>query len=615
MLYYSNKALKGIDTLKSQDYPHMVHTQKGYALTKLGRYKEAEKNLLRALKICRSFGGLFSSDELYILIRLGELYSASDEFEKAQHHYDLAIEFNKTLPNSTENSTSGIRDKIRGLKAIGGKMRCFLQQEDSDLQEVIQYSNLAKQVVFDLRKSFQAEGTNLYLAKDSHDIFENSLTLIDRYSITDKKDPLLEAAFSYIEASKSVILYEALRDKKARLGLPKALRNQERVYKRNIAYYEKSLFDEQKSKEPNASKINQLKEELFSLQQNHKRFTDTLELLFPAYYQHKYVESQTKLAGVQSELQPTQAFLQYFVGESDIFVMGIQSDRQLFERIPLTDTLVEALSYYLNFLSNPNEMQSIPKGNAYIQNALAVYQALLEPLLIQMPEKVDQLIISPDGILSYVPFEALLTKETESAWTYTNLPYLIRSYAISYTHSATHWMEQKNKNPQNPPNNWLGFAPSYSDGQIKGSVQPVALNRFLTRDGSIQLPYAQEEISQISSLVNGKAYFQQTALESDFQRLASSYQVLHLATHGIVEDQQPMYSKLVFAPQDDSLFDGFLHAYEIYNMQLPADLVVLSACNTGIGKLEKGEGIMSLSRAFFYAGVKKFSFEFMECVR
>ncbi len=105
-------------------------------------------------------------------------------------------------------------------------------------------------------------------------------------------------------------------------------------------------------------------------------------------------------------------------------------------------------------------------------------------------------------------------------------------------------------------------------------------------------------------MIGGQGFFQTSALESDFHREADQYQVLHLATHGLVEDQQPLYSKLVFAPEDDSVYDGFLHAYEIYNMRLPANLVVLSACNTGVGKLEKGEGIMSLSRAFFYAGVK-----------
>ena len=133
---------------------------------------------------------------------------------------------------------------------------------------------------------------------------------------------------------------------------------------------------------------------------------------------------------------------------------------------------------------------------------------------------------------------------------------------------------------------------------------PIAYNRILSRDGSVQLPYAQKEIAQISKITGGRGLLKNQALESGFRQQAPNYQVLHLATHGLVEDLRPMYSRLVFAPEQDSTNDGFLHAYEIYNMQLPADLVVLSACNTGIGKMEKGEGIMSLSRAFFYAGVK-----------
>ena len=92
------------------------------------------------------------------------------------------------------------------------------------------------------------------------------------------------------------------------------------------------------------------------------------------------------------------------------------------------------------------------------------------------------------------------------------------------------------------------------------------------------------------------------ATETNFKNDLNGYSVIHLATHAIVDDEKPQYSRLVFN-LSDSLNDGYLHAYEIYSMDIDAKLVSLSACNTGFGTVQKGEGVMSLSHAFAYAGV------------
>jgi CHAT domain-containing protein len=116
------------------------------------------------------------------------------------------------------------------------------------------------------------------------------------------------------------------------------------------------------------------------------------------------------------------------------------------------------------------------------------------------------------------------------------------------------------------------------------------------------LKYNQPEIEEISTSIKGQAFTGTGALGSTFKRTAPDSRILHLAMHSLTNDKVPLYSQLVFSKEPDTLEDGLLHAYELYNMQLNADLAVLSACNTGVGKLQKGEGIMSLSRAFKYAG-------------
>jgi len=92
------------------------------------------------------------------------------------------------------------------------------------------------------------------------------------------------------------------------------------------------------------------------------------------------------------------------------------------------------------------------------------------------------------------------------------------------------------------------------------------------------------------------------ATEKTFKNEAENYSVLHLAMHAIIDNENPDYSGLAFSTKNDKTEDGFLHIYELYNLDIRAELAVLSACNTGSGKIQKGEGVMSLARAFFYAG-------------
>jgi len=109
---------------------------------------------------------------------------------------------------------------------------------------------------------------------------------------------------------------------------------------------------------------------------------------------------------------------------------------------------------------------------------------------------------------------------------------------------------------------------------------------------------------QIMKIVgNGKLFVDEEATESNFKHQSPDYKILHIATHGIFDDKNPMMSRLVFSKTNDSIDDGLLNVYELYSLSLNADMAVLSSCNSGYGKLQQGEGVMSMARAFLYAGV------------
>ena len=147
---------------------------------------------------------------------------------------------------------------------------------------------------------------------------------------------------------------------------------------------------------------------------------------------------------------------------------------------------------------------------------------------------------------------------------------------------------------------FLAFAPSFSPSDAR--TNDFAFDRRSTSDSLAELAGASEEVEILSSLFEGESLKQQNASEYEFKQKAGSYDVIHLATHAIIDDINPMKSRLLFSSELDSLEDGNLHAYELFNLDLSASMAVLSACNTGFGKVHKGEGVQSLGRAFAYAG-------------
>ena len=165
---------------------------------------------------------------------------------------------------------------------------------------------------------------------------------------------------------------------------------------------------------------------------------------------------------------------------------------------------------------------------------------------------------------------------------------------MSYSYSASWQFSKQTLPPADKELSYLAIAPTYENadilayGALRSEVTPLRWN--------------QEEVADLGTYLSGDALVGSAATERRFKQDAAQYEVLHLATHALVNNQRSERSGLVFAPPSDSLEDGLLQLHELYAMELPAQLAVLSACNTGGGQLEEGEGVMSLARAFAYAG-------------
>jgi CHAT domain-containing protein len=193
-----------------------------------------------------------------------------------------------------------------------------------------------------------------------------------------------------------------------------------------------------------------------------------------------------------------------------------------------------------------------------------------------------------------LPFQTLLSKENR---------YLLQDYSISYIPSLTvlHEMRKLRKVEPSAAPTILAFG---NPALGKETVRDIKLS---FRSANLTpLPEAEAEVKTLGRIygaTQSKIFVGADASEDRFKNEAASFEILHLATHGILDDASPMYSYLALTKGDSKSEDGFLEARELMNMDLKADLVTLSACETGLGKVGKGEGIIGLSWALFVAGV------------
>jgi len=289
--------------------------------------------------------------------------------------------------------------------------------------------------------------------------------------------------------------------------------------------------------------------------------------LFQSFYNEKI-----SLQNIQNYLKKDELIVKYSMGSQHAYAIAISNyDIQLF-RLTETDSLKEKLTTFYKNLQNPQKNT--------LSQAQELYLSLLSPLQNEL-NKFNKLTIIPDDFLHYLPFEVLVSETTP----------LVISHDIKYANSLALWIFLM-KNPAQTKQHQdllVAFAPQYEHKEKNASIRS---NRFKDIKG------AKIEAEKISDVFNGDLFLSEEASVENFINNSSAYKIYHLAMHAILNEEDYSKSSLIFHNND--FFDFSL----LYSMYFPADLVVLSACNTGVGELAEGEGLLSLSRALTYSGVR-----------
>ncbi|PHN00617.1 CHAT domain-containing protein [Flavilitoribacter nigricans] len=411
-------------------------------------------------------------------------------------------------------------------------------------------------------------------------------------------------SFDLSERSKSLLLYKAMQEADALYfaDIPDSLLKKEYDLRMDMTYLEKQRQAQlMGGRSETDTTVLAIRAELFHLQQVYDQLKSRFEKDYSNYYRLKYELATVSVTEIQRDLlQPGQALVEYFLGDSTLFIFLVKpQDYQVIEVAvdPQLSEWVETL--------RQNIRQPYPYSlAAYSEAAYRLYDILLAPIAEQLS---DRLIIIPDGILNYLPFDALLTREPKNPYRPETYDYVMRNYQISYSYSATLLREMIQKQHRRIPERQILAMAPYAD------LDSIATSSFHQGDwwdtknrGEILkgLPATTIELDSIQNIYSTDALYGAAATKKRFWDLAYNYRVLHLATHGKADPRVGDYSYLAFAPLSDSLDNELLYVRDLYNLPLNADMVVLSACETGMGELQRGEGMVSMARAFAYAGAK-----------
>ncbi|MDX2134659.1 MAG: CHAT domain-containing protein [Saprospiraceae bacterium] len=594
-------------------YRYIINEKLSWIYLNMMQYDSALHYMLNAIEASSVAGDHFFYTKSFDFVQLGDIYYALNRFDTSLYYYRLAVQ---SFDDRSGFPTNKLNPNF--IYALAGEAKSICQVHPDSLFTAGAILNLAMDYCDELRLTFSDKSKLDFL------LVRHYLTEIKLNFLLKTEDPgnkiYQDSFFELMEMNKGIALLELINNEEAMsvAGIPSAAIETCRRYAAIIHEAEKILFESSLQPIlPTDSLLIKKSAAFADANLDYAHYLDSLSGAFPQYHKLKYDHSTVSLTYVQdSLLQPDQTLIEFFTGDSAVYIFAVRPDTFAVHQIkrdpgfPL-DSLVRQMRYGLtDYHVSQSTLPSyeLSTAQAYAQAAHALYEKLIAPVAPLIP-KNGKVIIVPDGILGYVPFDALLTSRPENPERYYNHDYFGNNHPISYAYSATLLREMRDKQHKNPPGQpMLALAPFFQgnpDALLTWTdAAAEALGLSGTRDSISALPASGQEIKDVAGPFKGQTWYGAKATIDSFQRHAGQYRILHLSTHGKANDRVGDYAWLAFAQPGDTLgFDKF-YVKDIYNLALNADLVTLSACETGIGQLKRGEGIISLARAFAYAGAK-----------
>lgn len=578
--FWLKKARGYADAENVEDYLAGALLLKGRLLSHRQAYSEALAAYKAALRLKASvIGTTRHRDVGKIQVAIGELYLKRHQPDSALRAFQQALA--DLIPAFPPDDILAVPDSTRIYEentlsaALRGKAAaCFDLYQQNRQTELLRTSLRCFQIAWltdtRLRFALQYESSRLTLVAQQRKYEEKALDVA--YALwqqTGEERYLLEG-WAIAERARAVLLLDNLlrlyHQQHPGQSLPR-LKEVVRI-RRQLAWVEQQLI-----LEPNAPQrtewLRQRQQLLDRLQAEEQK-----NPAWKAVFHHATRWSATSVPQLAAQI-PTYGILEYFVGNDNIEVFSVQhGKRTAWTRIPRPNEHAAAVQQLLRLMQAKNPP---PDGlTAYRDLAFSTYQQLVQPAIRQASIEAGHLLIIPDRWLAFLPFEALITENHLKNW--QQAPWLLRQYSVCYAYSMAVF-EVQSRMAFSPKANILQAAPMFDKGRHNLSPLRHSLQETPARD-----------------MCASRVLMSEEAAWSLFENAAPEYAVLNLSTHAAAyaHGGEPAIE----------FYDGPVLLPKAYSLSLQADLVVLSACESGLGNFHDGEGVMSMARAFTYAGSK-----------
>lgn len=543
----------------------------------------------------------------------GDLYQKQSNYQSALASYQKSLfylnpGFLDSANVEVNPQTSELSRQPKNVMLLNRKAKTALslfrsQKKLEYLDLCLETGKLSSNFIDTLQNSYISERSKYNVLEYTDKLFDILITALGYKYRLDSDEKHKHRAFYCSEKSKAVVLSQSIADAKALKNIPNDSLQKEKNLRIEISMLETSI-----KKAQTEEQVQEFQKRKSQKIMQRAKLKNRLAKQYPEYAASK----ETKIASIaqiQNDLNSDETLIEYFVGADSLTIFAISKTSFNIKTVAFSD---EIIGYWrANVLFSEFET-----ARGYSENTFSLYEKLIQPVKDYIVG--NSLIIIPHGAVSLVPFEALVSETSESK-KFADLHYLINDYSISYHYTASLWHESRQKNKKHFQGNYsfVGFAPVFTKKTNK--YVAGASREFKTEiNGSENiepLPASENEINSISKLFKDKGYSSKKFLhgeasEKKFVENIEGERVVHIATHA-KEKPNPRFSFILFSQDNRQIEiesikpedDNFLYATETYNLNLDsADLVVLSACETGIGEMQKGEGMLSINRGFLYSG-------------
>ncbi len=493
-----------------------------------------------------------------IYLNLSEYFLYKKYFKKALSNNGLAFQKITNLeidsygiPNLSD--LEDLQNQHVILSVINDKAAILLEMYDADqdilkAELALQNLQIADHLIGTIQQRSNENLSKLFWRNQASYIY---LRAVKACAILNK----LDLAFYFTEKNKAFLLTESILENNTKSLLP------DHVITRELELKERTITLKQHTDKDS-------KDRLFKTTQLLERLTDSIKIAYPEYLSTKTKTQLFSISEIQKYIDPKSIVISYIWNnddkKEDHYVILVSKKEMIIHPIDNTEETDVHIKDFQTRISKPFENKN--DKDSFQEVAHTLYTYLLPKEVATTIAHYSNLIIVPDGKLQNIPFEALISSKESSR-------YLIEEYRISYAYSMSFLMHNASLS-RNAKKSFVGFAPVTFE-----------------RDNLKTLKKSEQELTAIHTITQGEMYINKDATKHAFLTQSQDAKIIHLATHA------DGTSNPWIAFKDENLI-----ASELYIYKNQAELVTLSACNTTIGDIAPGEGVMSLTRGFFYAG-------------